>query len=204
MIQQGKFTKEDVIEFARLGYSQIEDGVLIKFDQRDLDTNGNYNVPAGVKVIDSYAFSGVKANTINLGNVTHIRESGFWNNNIQHIVLPNTLKSIGEYAFHLSWEISSIDLPNNLETIPTCAFDNCLKLRSVKLPKNLKEIGACAFARCESLENIKLPKGIQTIERGAFARCGKLKTINKPESLRRVGGNAFFETQVTVRDNWIY
>ena len=37
MIEEGKFTKEDVMEFAKLGYSQIENGMLIKFDERDLD-----------------------------------------------------------------------------------------------------------------------------------------------------------------------
>lgn len=197
MIEEGKFTKEDVMEFAKLGYSQIENGMLIKFDERDLDKNGNYTVPEGVNVIDGYAFSDVKANIINLGNVTHIRENAFWNNNIQHIVLPNTLKFVEKWAFHLSWEITSIKLPNSLEEIPANAFDNCLKLKTVKLPKNLKVIGKCAFARCEELTNIVLPNSVEKIEDGAFSRCVSLKSLNRPKNLRWLGQKVFFESPMS-------
>ena len=40
------------IELPKTEYSIIEDGGLIKFDERDLDENGTYITPNGVRVCD--------------------------------------------------------------------------------------------------------------------------------------------------------
>ncbi len=146
-------------------YSIIKDGVLVKFDERDLDEYGNYTTPDTVKKIKKYAFSKVNAEKITLGkNVKYIEERALWDCNAKKIEIKGNVKKIGDYAFHLCLNLEEIELPDSLEEISKSMLDNCIKLRAIKLPKNLKYIRSYAFARCPSLMNISdLPAGLQQV-----------------------------------------
>ena len=153
------------IEQPKKEYSVIENGVLIKFDERDLDEYGNYTTPDRVKKIKKYAFAKVNAEKITLGkNVGYIEDYALWDCGAKKIVIKGNVKKIGECAFHLCLYLEEIELPDSLEEISKGMLDNCIKLRSIKLPKNLKYIRNYAFARCTSLTNISdLPAGLQQV-----------------------------------------
>ena len=153
------------IEHPKTEYSVIENGVLIKFDERDLDEYGNYTTPDMVKKIKKYAFSKVNAEKITLGkNVKYIEDYALWDCYAKKIEIKGNVKKIGECAFHLCLNLEEIELPDSLEEISKCMLDNCIKLREVKLPKNLKYIRSYAFARCTSLTDVSdLPAGLQQV-----------------------------------------
>lgn len=84
-------------------------------------------LPATVERIDSEAFDRAE--------------------NIKKVILPESLKYIGEDAFYWS-SIVEVNIPENVEFIGANAFTNCLKLSKIYYnPKNLQEeaIGDDAF-----------------------------------------------------------
>ena len=64
-----------------------------------------------------------------------------------------------------------LNLPESIETIGHYAFYSCTGLRSVNLSSNLKSIGVSAFEKCTSLESITLPKSLKVIREFAFRNC---------------------------------
>ena len=64
-----------------------------------------------------------------------------------------------------------LNLPESIETIGHYAFYSCTGLRSVNLSSNLKSIGRSAFELCKSLESITLPKSLKVIREFAFRNC---------------------------------
>lgn len=69
------------------------------------------------------------------------------------IILPQTAKEIGEYAF-FSGEIVSATLGNNLQTIGQNAFYHNVRLAEITLPEKVDSIGENAFTYCSKLEKI--------------------------------------------------
>ena len=53
------------------------------------------------------------------------------------------------------WE--SITLPNSITSIGDWAFNNCSSLKSITIPNSVTSIGRYAFSNCSSLKNITLP-----------------------------------------------
>lgn len=68
--------------------------------------------------------------------VTALGDGVFANRAITSILLPNTIESIGNYAFYQCNEISSIVLPKSVQFVGKKAFYNCDKLVSITLPSN--------------------------------------------------------------------
>ena len=130
--------KEQLFEIAnKIRYSVIENGQLVKFDERDLDENGNYTVPNKVKRIARYAFGGCE--------------------NINKITIDNRVKFISPKAFY-KCKLRSIDL-GNVETIGEEAFNFCINLEEVFLSSKLKYVGKSVFSNCINLTRINTPLG---------------------------------------------
>ncbi|MGM9842592.1 MAG: leucine-rich repeat protein [Muribaculaceae bacterium] len=85
------------------------------------------------------------------------------------------VKYICDYCFQycnmLGAEDQVLNLPESVETIGHYAFNGCTNLKFVKLSSNLKSIGAYAFELCKSLELITLPKSLKVIHEYAFRNC---------------------------------
>ena len=78
--------------------------------------------------------------------------------NLSSVVLPSTLKVIGDGAFEGCSSLKSIDLPEGLLYIDCYAFHNS-GLTSINLPKSLRVINFAAFTNCNSLAEIQIPAG---------------------------------------------
>ena len=68
--------------------------------------------------------------------------------------IPNSVASIGDYAFYLVNDLTSIDIPNSVTTIGYHAFDYCHRLTSVTIGNSVTSIGNCAFYKCNSLSDV--------------------------------------------------
>ena len=109
---------------------------------------------------------------------------------IKSIVIPGTVKTIGEYAFYCCSTLQSVVLGNGIETINRHAFQ-ANGLKTVNIPGSVKTIGEYAFDECKSLASLTLNNGIETINRHAFHTNG-LKTVNIPGSVKTIGEYAFY------------
>lgn len=59
--------------------------------------------------------------------------------------IPDSVTSIGDYAFYKCSNLKSVIIPNNVTSIGFSAFENCISLTSVVIPDNEISIGYGAF-----------------------------------------------------------
>ncbi len=68
--------------------------------------------------------------------------------------IPNTVVSIGNYAFYLCSDLKSIDIPNSVTSIGNHAFDDCYNLTSITIGNSVTSIGNYAFYDCSHLSDV--------------------------------------------------
>lgn len=87
------------------------------------------------------------------------------------------LNTIGESAFVLCTNLTSISLPNSLASIGMSAFYDCSSLASISLPSSLTSIGQRSFENCSSLTYITIPASVESISYTSFLSCSGLNSI---------------------------
>ena len=95
---------------------------------------------------------------------------------ITSLVLPATVKTVGENAFCNCEKLVDISWPTNLELIDEFAFSGCNSLKKIIFPKGLKTIEMSAFSSCFALENISFMAGVTNIGY-AFDYCENLQKV---------------------------
>ena len=68
--------------------------------------------------------------------------------------IPNSVISIGCYAFYGCTGLTSITIPNSVTSIEDCAFDGCSGLTSITIPNSVTSIGGVAFDGCSGLKDV--------------------------------------------------
>ncbi|MDY5034216.1 MAG: leucine-rich repeat protein [Prevotella sp.] len=142
----------------------------------------------------------------------------FWSSTMQgkdlvRLVLPDTLKSIGDHAFYGCKYLSgSLIIPEGVEEIQMGAFNNCTGLNgTLSLPTTLKYLGTNGnganketadegndyyggvFQNCSGLVGeLILPDNLELIRGYCFSGCNGLTgELRLPNKLRRLGNCAF-------------
>ena len=115
--------------------------------------------------------------------------------NLRQVTFPNTLKEIGAKVFMYDKKLETVVLPEGLQTIGGAAFRECSNLRQVTFPKTLKKIGNWAFKHCSELESVILPEGLEELGEGAFSDCFNMTELVLSHSLKIIPLNAFSHTQ---------
>jgi len=69
-------------------------------------------------------------------------------------IIPDSVTSIGDSAFHLCDSLTSVVIPNSVTSIGGFAFSGCSSLTSVTIPDSVTSIGNSAFRSCASLIGI--------------------------------------------------
>lgn len=126
------------------------------------------------------------------------------NNQVNEIVLPNSIIYVGDWAFFGCANITSITLPDSLEEIGYGAFSDCTSLKSVKLSAKLVKINDFAFRNCTALESVTIPASVKEIGDAAFFMCEALTEVAIPATVEVVGDAAFMNctklTKATFAD----
>lgn len=113
--------------------------------------------------------------------------------NLETLVLADTVKTIGKYAFRNLTKLSSVTFSASLETIGEYAFDGCESLTVFNAPSSLKTIEYSAFAN-SGLETVTLNEGLESIlgkdnnlnaYPGPFENT-KIKTLKVPSTVKKV------------------
>ena len=122
------------------------------------------------------------------GNATKLYLNG---EEVKDLIIPNSVTSIGNYAFHDYTSLTSVTIPNSVTSIGVEAFYNCEGLTSLTIPNSVTSIGEGAFEGCSSLTSLTIPNSVTSIGEGAFHGCGGLTSLTIPNSVTSIGAHTF-------------
>ena len=126
-------------------------------------------IPNSVTIIDNNAFYGCTELTsivVESGNTRYDSREG--SNAIietvtntliascKNTVIPNSVTTIGDFAFSGCKGLTSINIPNSVTTIGDYAFNGCTNLETILIGKGVATIAYRAFYNCTGLESIYL------------------------------------------------
>ena len=151
------------------------------------DVTGKF--PAYIKVDETDKITNIVIpNTVKKGDITYmvtaVGNSAFYSDSyrnaiseITSIIIPDTVTSIGNYAFMGCSGLTSIDIPSGVTSIGYAAFSGCSGLTSIDIPSGVTSIEDYAFNGCSGLTSIDIPSGVTSIGEDAFYKCSNLKTV---------------------------
>ena len=126
------------------------------------------------------------------GDVTTIGESAFYMcENLSSVTIPNSVTTIGDLAFRQCNSLTSVQIGDGVTTIGNLAFCECRSLISVTIPDSVTIIGGEAFSQCNSLTSVQIGAGVTTIGVWAFSLCSSLTSITIPDSVTIIERTAF-------------
>ena len=117
------------------------------------------------------------------------------------VVIPSTVTydgttysvtSIGESAFYVCSDLTSVTIPNNVTSIGESAFSGCSGLTSVTIPNGVTSIGFWTFKNCSGLTSVTIGNNVTSIGEGAFEDCSSLTSVTIPNSVTSIGDYAFY------------
>ena len=140
--------------------------------------------------------------------------------------IPDSVTTIGGYAFYRCSSLTSITIPDSVTEIGDSAFAGCISLpvenniryadtyavegvgknlTSYRLKEGTRFIGYNAFGGCSSLTSITIPDSVTEIGSFAFSNCSSLTSVTIPDSVTTIGNQAFSDCKslasVTIGDS---
>lgn len=115
------------------------------------------------------------------------------------IIINNNITTIGQAAFSYCMSLTDVVIGENVRFLSNQSFYNCQNLKEIIIPDNVSSIGIDAFLNCRSLESISFGTGITGISTQAFCQCVSLKKLIIPDSVTFIGNRAF-ETCVSLTE----
>ena len=136
-------------------------------------------------------------------------------------VIPNSVTTIGDYAFYALQRLYEINIPSSVSTIEEDAFYDCVGLSRVNI-NELSKWCEIDFKDCysnplnrahhlylngEEIKDLFIPESVVEIKPLAFAECYGLTSVIIGNSVTSIGGSAFSNcsglTSVTIGNSVI-
>jgi len=172
------------------------------------------------KTEDGKALVPASLTTVELTNAEHIAPSAFANcENINKILLPVSLNTVGEFAFQNCKSLKNLTIPVYVRGIGHQAFAGCTSLEELSVPSvnmgteeesgfklwfgeippslarvritNSSQINRYAFSGCTDIREVIFDSAVSYISEYAFYNCTNLSTITLSQDLSVIGGSAF-------------
>jgi len=137
------------------------------------------------KTLDKYM--GKDTNVVVPEGITTIAGFAFDSTSVKTVVLPNTVKKIGNYAFSDCSKLTQINIPSSVTSIEDCAFNKCSSLKEIVFPGSVKKLPDRVCDYCNALTKVVVEEGITEIKASAFSFCENLTDIFLPMSLTKIG-----------------
>ncbi len=112
--------------------------------------------------------------------------------NITGVTIPNSVTSIGNYAFYGCTGLTSVEIPNSVTSIGNSAFSACTGLTSVVIGNSVISIGNSAFERCTGLTSVTIGNSVTSIGEYAFRNCTGLTSVEIGNGVTSIGNSAFY------------
>ena len=166
-------------------YTRLSNGTLtiVQYDGFDSDVT----IPS---TINGYTVTAI-------GNYAFYFGSTYSEQPVTGVTLPDTLQSIGKYAFYET-QVSRIVIPDSVTYIGDSAFYGAEALETVIMPDTITGIGASAFRDCPRLTAIELPASVNEIGDYAFSECTSLRELSADGNQAFVTvDNVLFDSSMT-------
>jgi len=172
-------------------------------------------IPASVQQINRSAFAGIRLTNVSFGtgsSLTYIGQHAFSQNNFTQIVLPNSLRIIGEEAFQSNPNLTSFTIPASVFSIGNRAWNNTPSLTAINVAAGNQHFRAVSgvlynFAQTELIRypqaragaSFAIPNSVTHIASGAFNGTINLTQLNINSTSRVIalGNNAFVGSSVS-------
>jgi len=173
---------------------------------KDLVILENYGPPVIGIAKNAFSYCNNLETVVLPNTITSIDAKTFYNcENLKSINIPTGLTSIGDSAFESCRSLANITIPDTVKSIGESAFANCISLKSITLPNTVTSIKNKLFFDCPSLISIKIGDKVTSIGENAFACCENITSITLPDSLTSIGDGAFYSckglTSITIPEN---
>ena len=179
----------------------------------------NVTIGNGITSIGAGAFNGCRRlKTVNISSIEdwcnisfaggtsnplYNAHSLYINDNpVTDLIIPNSITSIGNYAFIYCTGLTSITIPNSVTSIGDSAFRGCTGLTSVAIPDSVTRIGDDVFSGCTGLTSVVIPSSVTSIGTNPFKSCSGLESITVSEGNTKYDSrnncNAIIETSTNT------
>lgn len=172
-----------VIEVDGLYYNTISNSTVEVTYPSSLNSSNAYR--GNISIPQEITFNGITYSVVSIGN------NAFKSSELTGITIPNSIKSIGQYAFCESIGLEGVNIPNSVITIGKSAFQNCTGMNELKIGSSVTSIGELAFANCLSLKDVTIPDAVTQIGIRAFQACRGMTSLSIGNSVKVIEGWAF-------------
>lgn len=164
--------------------AELKRGVRHDLDGSTVYKAGSPNASGNVVILEKVIVNGKEFYVTKIGDFAFCRL-----NDLIHVSIPSSVKSIGREAFAGCSKLESIDIKEGLQEICQESFRDCGSLKSVLLPSGLESIGFAAFSGCQKLTSINIPASVSNIHVTSFYDCNSLGAITIEE------GNSVYDSR---------
>ena len=194
----------DDFSYEIIDSSEIDNRTIISsrriFNNHFNEPNVNSSRREKIALITSFNGWEVKKivipNSIQGYPVRAIAANAFEGLDIESVLLPDTVKVIGESAFKSCKKLKEVTFGKGIEKICYYAFWNCNQLSGIVLPDSLKSIGGRCFSGT-ALKSISLPRELEKVDYGCFSLCSNLSAVYMSEGLKEICSRSFEGTAIT-------
>ena len=177
-------------------------------------------IPNSVTSIGDWAFDGcnnLTNITVDIENENYSSENGIlFNKDKTELIcflsaksdssytIPNSVTSIGSYAFSDCYNLTSITIPNSVTSIDYDAFYRCTNLTSITVDIENKSYSSengilfnkdkteiIRYSPGKNDSSYTIPNSVTNIGSYAFSDCYNLTSVTIPNSVTSIGGYAF-------------
>lgn len=157
---------------------------------RNCKTLESVTIPATVTSIGTYAFAGCEAlesMVVKAGNAVYDSR-----NSCNAIIekasnrliagcktteIPNTVTTIGTFAFYEHHGLETIEIPSSVTKIERSAFNHILGLKRIVVPNSVVTLEPYVFSQCYGLEEVTIGSGVTSMGQGLLYGCSAVTSL---------------------------
>lgn len=110
--------------------------------------------------------------------------------NLQSVTIPDTVTTIGAYAFAHCSKLAEIVVPDSVTTLHRGSFYGCSGLKKIQFSNNLSELAPVLCNQC-AITEVTIPSKVTVIRNEAFTYCTSLTSVTWNDCVKTIQYGAF-------------